>query len=73
MTQKQRLTNEFIKQLEVYFDESYNDFTKKRIERLLHEFDEGIPKTFIADKASFDKGYRDGYSDAKKYYIKQIC
>ena len=40
---------------------------------MLNQFDEAIPKTFIADKASFDRGYREGYGDAKKYYIKQTC
>jgi wobble nucleotide-excising tRNase len=73
MTLKQRLAKEFIKQLETYFDDTYNDFTKQRIERMLNQFDEAIPKTFIADKASFDRGYREGYGDAKKYYIKQTC
>jgi hypothetical protein len=72
MSIKQQAKTNFIKYLEVYFDDKFNDFTIKRLERMLDEFDEALPKTFVADKASFDKGYKEGYGDAKKYYIKQI-
>lgn len=69
---KQQAKENFIKYLQAYLDEQFNDFTIKRLERMLDEFDEAIPKTFVADKASFDRGYREGYGDAKKYYNKQL-
>lgn len=72
MNIKEQAKHNFIKYLESYLDEKFNDFTIKRLERMLDEFDEAIPKTFVSDKASFDKGYKEGYNDAKKYYIKQI-
>lgn len=69
---KQQAKDNFIKYLQAYIDEQFNDFTIKRLERMLDEFDEAIPKTFVSDKDSYHKGYREGYGDAKKYYSKKL-
>lgn len=42
-----KLENQFIKQLETYLDEEFNDYTKKRIYGYLMEYREAIPFVVI--------------------------
>lgn len=42
-----KLENQFIKQLETYLDEEFNDYTKKRIYGYLMEYREAIPLVVI--------------------------
>ena len=41
---------EFIKKLEVYFDENFNDYTINRIETYLKEYRDSIPAIVIKEK-----------------------
>lgn len=60
--------DQFIKALEVYFNENYDDFTKQRITRLLDEYMNEQKSTFISDDLAYKKGYKAGYQDGKEYY-----
>jgi hypothetical protein len=72
MNSKDQSKTNFVKYLESYLDMKFNEFTIKRLERMLDEYAETIPKVIVGDNQSFRKGYREGYDDAKKYYIKKI-
>jgi hypothetical protein len=69
---KEQAKENFIKYLAAYFDQNFDDFTIKRLNRMLDEFDEAIPKAFINDVDSYKRGYKEGYDDAKRYYTKKI-
>jgi hypothetical protein len=69
---KEQAKENFIKYLAAYFDQNFDDFTIKRLNRMLDEFDEAIPKLFTGDLETYKKGYKEGYDDAKRYYTKKI-
>jgi len=45
----------FIKKLEAFFDEEFNDYTKSRIELYLNEFRQEIPPVIIKKEIRIDK------------------
>jgi hypothetical protein len=59
---------QFIKGLEVYFNQNYDAFTKQRICRLLDEYTEEQKPSLISEDFAYKKGYKTGYQDGKEYY-----
>lgn len=59
----------FIKKLEVYFDEDFNDFTKNRIKTYLREYVDQMPPLVIREK--IDKCEKRDYRRAEDTFLEK--
>ena len=67
MTIKEKQQEEFISYFESYFNEEFNDFTKKRICRLLDEY--GDVMFAHSNKKSYEQGYNARAQEEKSNII----
>ena len=52
-----KIEDQFIRKLEAFFDDDYNDFTKKRIELFLKEYRDEIPPVIVVEKEKKEPQY----------------